>query len=216
MLLIEADPTFAPLQALFVAVVLTAVTLSEIVGPLTTRLALVRSGEAGGARPRLVDFLQEENILTNLAAPTMAEAIERLTDFLISSHHLDHVDRDALLRSVLEREREISTCVGGGLAVPHGLLPEGSRMVGVMGISQAGLPFDTPDGLPLHCIVLLATPTGERDRHLAVLAALAQRIGADLAIQQQLYNARSAAHVYSILHSEEAEDFNYFIEDQAE
>jgi len=41
-------------------VVLSAVTVNEIAGPLTTRLALKRSGEAGSAHPRLVDFLQEE------------------------------------------------------------------------------------------------------------------------------------------------------------
>ncbi len=213
-ILVENDPAFAPLQPLFVAVVLSSVTLSEILGPLTTRLALVRAGEAGRDRPRLVDFLQEENITVGLRARTLREAIEPLTDFLISSHHLDHVDRKALLDSVLEREQEISTCLGGGLAVPHGVLPDGSRMVGVMGISREGMHIDTPDGLPLHCIVLLATPLGERDRHLEVLAALARRIGADPAIQQQLYNARSAAHVYEILHSEEAEDFNYFLEEE--
>jgi len=85
-------------------------------------------------------------------------------------------------------------------------------MLGVMGISEDGLPFDSPDGEPVHCVVLLATPGGERDRHLEVLAALARTIGADPAIQHQLYRARSAAHVYEILLGEDAEDFNYFLE----
>jgi mannitol/fructose-specific phosphotransferase system IIA component (Ntr-type) len=144
----------------------------------------------------------------------MEEAIEKLTNLLITSHHLDHVDRKALLESTLERERQVSTCLEGGLAVPHGELPEGTPMVGVMGISRRGLHVETPDGRPLHCVVLLATPRGERERHLAVLAALARTVGADPVIQQQLYSAKSPAHVCEILHGEETEDFNYFLEDQ--
>ena len=215
-ILIQDDLAFAAIRELFVAVVLTAVTVNEIIGPISTRYALARAGEVGRDRPHLVDFLQEENIVTDLEAETMEEAIEKLTNLLISSHHLDHVDRHALLESALERERQVSTCLEGGLAVPHGELPEGTPMVGVMGISRRGLRVETPDGRPLHCMVLLATPLGERDRHLAVLAALARTVGGDPAIQQQLYNAQSPAHVCEILHGEETEDFNYFLEDDEE
>ena len=212
-ILIQDDPAFAAFQELFTAVVLTAVTVAEIVGPLTTRMALGRSGEIGRDRPRLVDFLQEENIVTELRGDSLESVIEQLVDRLIRSHHLVGIERDALLRSVLEREAQISTCLGQGLAVPHGDLPEGLPMVGVMGLSRAGLPLPTPDGHPLHCVVLLATPVGERDRHLEVLAALARTLGADPAVQQQLYNAKSPAHAYEILHGEETEDFNYFLDD---
>ncbi len=212
-ILIQGDPAFAGLSEVFTALVLTAVTVNEIMGPIATRVALARAGEVGRDRPRLVDFLQEENITTDLEARTMEEAIERLVDLLVRSHHLRDVDRGALLRSVLEREARVSTCLGLGLAVPHGDLPEGLPMVGVMGISRRGLDLPTPDGEPVRCMVLLATPVGERDRHLEVLAALARTVGADPAVQQQLYNARSAAHAYEILHGEETEDFNYFLDD---
>ncbi|MFQ5513209.1 MAG: cation:proton antiporter [Myxococcota bacterium] len=215
-ILIEEDPAFASLVDLFVAVVLISVTVNEIVGPIATRQALASSGEMGRDRPRLVDFLQEENITTDLAAPSFENATEQLTDLLISSHQLHGVDREALLRSISDREAQVSTCIGGGLAVPHGELPEGMPMVGVMGISRRGLHFDTPDGRPVHCIVLLATPRGERDRHLEVLAALARTLSVDSGIQQRLFSARSPAHAAEILHGEEAEDFNYFLETETE
>lgn len=124
------------------------------------------------------------------------------------------MDRSVLLGSVLEREAETSTCLGEGLAVPHGILPEGQPMLGVMGLSRRGLALPTPDGRPLHCLVLLATPSGERDRHLEVLAALARTIGSDPAVQEQLYNAKSPAHACEILHGEDTEEFNYFLGDE--
>ncbi len=209
-LLVQEDPALAGIRDVFLTAGLTMVALNEIVGPILTRFALVGSGEAGKDRPRLIDFIREENIVTNFKAETKEDAIGQLTDLLIQTHQLS-IDRDALLRSILVRESEMSTCVGSGLAIPHGELEEGGEMVGVMAISGAGLPFETPDGMPVHCIVLLATPVSERDRHLEVLAALMRAIGADPSIQWQLFGARSPAHAYELLHAEEAEDFNYFL-----
>jgi Kef-type K+ transport system membrane component KefB/mannitol/fructose-specific phosphotransferase system IIA component len=215
-LLIQEDPRFAEVSGLFAAVVLTVVTVNEIVGPVLTRIALTRAGEIGRDRLRLIDFLQEEQILTDFTAPTKEAAISRLVDHLLRTHGLRGVDREELLASVLERESQGSTCLGGGLAVPHGILPEGEAMVGVMALSRDGLDFESPDGRPVHCMVLLGTAPEERDRHLQVLAALARTVGTDRAFQDQLFDSQSPAHAYELLHGEESEDFNYFIEDALE
>ncbi len=215
-IVIQGDPAFAEVAGLFTGIVLSVVTINEVVGPLLTRIALGRAGEIGRDRIRLIDFLQEENIAVDFRADAKEAAIARLVDLTISSHELHGIDRKALLQSVLDREAEASTCLGGGLAVPHGILPEGYPMVGVMAISREGLDFDTPDGVKVHCVVLLATAPEERDRHLQVLASLARTIGIDLAFQDELFNAMSPAHAYEILHGEESEDFNYFLEQSAD
>lgn len=215
-ILIRDDPAFLAhreLIDLFVAVVLTVVTMNEIIGPILTRTALRRAGDIEKDRSRLIDFIQEENITTSLVGRTKEEAIEQLTDLLIRSHHLGDVDRDELRESILLRESQASTCLGGGLAVPHGVLPTGPSMLGVMGLSAEGLDIPTPDGRPVHCMVLLVTPEGERDRHLQVLATLARVIGQNVEIQEALFSAKTPAHAYEILHGEEAEAFNYFLDD---
>jgi PTS system fructose-specific IIC component len=212
-IVIQGDPKYADIAGLFGAAVLSVVAVNEIVGPVLTRFALSRAGEVGQDRVRLIDFLQEENILTRFRAASMDEAIEALVDLLMRSHGLRAADRQALIDSIREREAQASTCLGGGLAVPHGILPSGNPMVGVMALSADGLEFPTPDGNRVHCMVLLATSPEERDRHLQVLAALARTIGIDPAFQEQLFNATSAAHAWEILHGDDSEDFNYFLED---
>lgn len=213
-LLIQDDPIFARIASLFTGVVLTTVTANELVGPILTRFALRRSGEFGADRSRLLDFLQEENIVTDLNAATKEEAIAKLVALLVQSHRLGHaVDEQQLLQAVLAREADVSTCFGGGLAIPHGELPQCQEMYGVMGISRKGLFFETPDGTPVHCMVLLATPPEQRQRHLEVLAALAKTIGLDPDIKQRLFNAKSAAHAHDILHSEDAIGFNRYLDE---
>ena len=215
-LLIQEDPRFDTVADLLAAVVLSVVTVNEIVGPVFVRRALTEAGEVGKDRLRLIDFLQEEHIVTDFLAPTKEVAISRLVDLLLKSHSMRGVDRQTLLASVLEREAQGSTCLGGGLAVPHGILPEGEAMVGVMALSRQGLGFETPDRRPVHCMVLLGTAPEERDRHLQVLAALARTVGTDRAFQDQLFESKSAAHAYELLHGEESETFNYFMDDALE
>jgi Kef-type K+ transport system membrane component KefB/mannitol/fructose-specific phosphotransferase system IIA component (Ntr-type) len=216
-ILLQEDPIlqgFSSTLDLIVAVVITTVTANELLGPIFTRWSLARSGEVGMDRDRLIDFLQEENIVVGLEARNMEEAIEKLVDHLVATHRSAEDQREELLASVLERESDASTCLGGGLAVPHGTLENGPGMRGVVGLSSDGLPFETPDGKPVHCVVLLATPRGERDRHLEVLAMLARVIGSDPEVQEQLYHADSPAHAWEVLHGEESEGFNYFLEDE--
>lgn len=215
-LLIQEDGRFAEISGLFAAVVLSVVTVNEIIGPVLTRSALRRAGEVGRDRLRLIDFLQEEHIVTDFVAPTKEIAISRLVDLMLQGRGTGRIDRERLLASVLERESQGSTCLGGGLAVPHGILTEGEPMAGVMALSRRGLPFDTPDGRPVHCMVLLGTAPEERDRHLQVLAALARTVGADRDFQERLVDSRSPAHAYELLHGEESEDFNYFMDDALE
>ncbi|MEO2168778.1 MAG: strawberry notch C-terminal domain-containing protein, partial [bacterium] len=121
--LVREEPALASLHEPMLAIGLTVVTLNEIIGPILTRFALSRSGDFGKDRARLIDFLHEENIVTDLQAETKEDAIRELAELLIQSNHLKD-DRQRLMQSILDRERDVSTCVGGGLAVPHGVLDQ--------------------------------------------------------------------------------------------
>jgi fructose PTS system EIIBC or EIIC component len=109
-----------------------------------------------------------------------------------------------------------STCVGHGLMIPHAVIDADSKLEGVLGISPRGLNFKTPDGRPIHAVLLLATPENERERHLEILAAFAHLITHDENLCEQLYHARSAAHAYNVLHADDAEDINYFLDEVME
>lgn len=213
-LIVQDDPALdghGDLKQSLLAVVLTVVTLNELIGPLCTKWALERSGEVGRDRRRLLDFIREENILVDFHAQTYREAIEKLVDHMIRSQHLA-IDRATLLSTVLEREAQAPTTLGGGLAVPHAILPDGHPPVGAMGVSSRGLAFETPDGEPVHCIVLLGTSRDHNERHLQILATLARALGTDPWIQDRVFHATTAAHAAEVLHGEESEHFNVYLE----
>jgi PTS system fructose-specific IIC component len=212
-LLVAEDPLFpSEMRDILLATVLTVVTLNEVIGPVCTRIALARSGDMGLDRPRLIDFIHEEHIVTELTAETFEEAVASLAAVLVRANDLQ-ADREAILASALAREDLDSTCLGEGLAVPQADLEEGDSIVGALGISSEGMAFETPDGVPVHCMILIATPPSQRKHRAEVTTALARAILSDRGIEKQLYHADTPAHAYEILHHEESEDFNHFLED---
>ena len=97
--------------------------------------------------------------------------------------------------------------------MPSGVLEEKDTIVGVMGLSRRGMSLDASDGLPVHCIVLLASSPELSERYLEVQTVLARCLGLNWGLQTKLYNSKSPAHAYEALHDDEFEDINYFLEE---
>jgi mannitol/fructose-specific phosphotransferase system IIA component (Ntr-type) len=213
-LLVQSDPAFADVQETVTTVGLAALAINQLLGPSATRLALLRAGEDHKDRPQLLDFLGEHRIVTDLSGDSREEIISKLSTLLYKTSTLS-IPEDEFIEKVMERDRTVSTCLGKGLMIPHAILEEGDDIKGVLGISSKGLDIETPDGRAVHAVLLLATPESDRSRHLEVLSAFATAITRNTNFREQLYHARSPAHAYDILHHDDQEDLNYFLEDAA-
>ena len=212
-LFVQADPRFYDIAATVTTVGLAALAINQLVGPSGTRLALSRAGEANKDLPRLLDFLDEHHISVNVTGNTKSDVIQSLAAQLYRTKVKPTIPQEEFVQKVLERESEETTCLAEGLMIPHAILDDGEDITGILGISSRGLDLGAPDHQPVHAILLLATPETDRKRHLEVLAAFARIITSDINHREQLYHARSAAHAYDVLHADEAEDINYFLED---
>lgn len=213
LLMVQTDSQLAAVAETVTAVGLAAITINQLVGPSVMRLALGKAREVGKAAPRLLDFLDESHIVVNLGGTTKEEVIQALVNRLYAAPRPPTIPRSEFLEKVFEREAVASTVLGEGLMIPHAILAEGRAITGVLGISSPGIDLDAPDDRPVHAVLLLATPQADRKRHLEVLAAFARTITRDVSLREQLYHARSAAHAYDILHAEDAEDINYFLDE---
>lgn len=212
-LLVEENPHLASMHDTVAAVGLAALAINQLVGPSATRLALQRAGEVGLDRPRLLEFLGEQQILVDLEASSKESLIRQLADRLYATD-APPIPKESFVREVLAREDEESTCLGEGFMIPDTALTEGGAVKGVLGLSRQGLDLDAPDGRRVHAAVLLATPETDRHRHLEILAAFASAITRNANLREQLYSARSAAHAYDILHADDAVAFNFFLDEQ--
>lgn len=193
------------------AIILAGVTIAEIIGPFCTKAALARSGEANRDRQRLVEFLAEEFIIVDLKALDKWDAIRQLTGFMMRTHRVEHMSQEDLYETIVQREKEMSTGLGRGIAIPHGHIQKGPSIQGVMAICREGVDFDSPDGEPVKLIMLIVTPEDKKDMHLKVLSSLSSMVSNE-AIRTRLLAAISPEDAMEVIESEEARDYNYFLE----
>ncbi|PRQ05505.1 cation:proton antiporter domain-containing protein [Enhygromyxa salina] len=211
---VQAAPRLAGVAETVVTIGLATLAINQLVGPSATRFSLARAGEIGQDRPRLLDFLEEQRIVLNMRG-SKRELIQALADRLYATTPM-LVPKAEFVDAVIEREDEASTCLGLGLMIPHALIPAGEDVSGVLGLSTEGLDLDAGDGRSVHAVLLLAAPESNRNRHLQILAAFASALTKDENLREQLYHARSAGHAYEILHADEADELNYFLDEAIE
>lgn len=213
-LLIENNELLSSYSSEITAVVLTAVVVNELLGPIFTGKALKKSGEVDKNRLRLMDFIQEEYIKVDMDSTDKWNALDELTDFLYKTHKCYEISLEKLKYSLVEREKQVSTGIGNNLAIPHAIIEGGPKIRGVIGISKKGIKFDAIDDKPVNIIFLIATPKENYDRqHLQVLSNIAKIFGQHPHIKQQMLKANTPEEVFGILQTEEVEELNPFFED---
>jgi PTS system nitrogen regulatory IIA component len=151
---------------------------------------------------KILDALQMEAILPDLKSRTKTEALEELAAPVA---HLAGINRNDLVRVLLERERLGSTGIGLGIGIPHGKLKNIDTLYIGFGLSRPGVDFESLDGQPTHLFFLLVTPENSMGLHLKLLARIS-RILKNEPFRQRLMQARTREEIFSII-TEEDEEF---------
>jgi PTS system nitrogen regulatory IIA component len=121
---------------------------------------------------KLSEMLNPDNIIPDLGAKDKKGVLEELVDVIAS--HDPSLDKDSLVKVLLERERLGSTGIGDGIAIPHGKFQGLKHPVISFGRSLEGLDFDSMDGQPAFLFFLLVAPEDSASIHLKALAKIAK------------------------------------------
>jgi PTS system nitrogen regulatory IIA component len=145
---------------------------------------------------RLVEILEEDNIIPELKASDKKGVLEELTESI--SSHEPSVDKAALVKVLVERERLGSTGIGDGVAIPHGKLSSVRHPIISFGRSKQGLDFDSMDGQPAYLFFLIVAPENSSGFHLQVLARIA-KILKNSAFRKKLLEAANRVELYQAI-----------------
>jgi Kef-type K+ transport system membrane component KefB/mannitol/fructose-specific phosphotransferase system IIA component (Ntr-type) len=174
----------------FVGIVVSAIVSSLLVGPMLSWS--IRRREAVS----ILDYFVRPATVPDLAGKTQWVVIDELCQSLAEHGAIpDAVDCAAAVR---EREELLGTGTGHGAAIPHARLDTLTQPILVFGRSIGGVEWDAPDGLPVHLVFLLLTPTDEEGLQLQILAAIAHGLS-DAEARAQLRRADTDAAVWAAL-----------------
>jgi PTS system nitrogen regulatory IIA component len=145
---------------------------------------------------KLSEIIVENNIIPRLKARDKREALEELASAIADRDPT--IEKGALVKVLLNRERLGSTGIGDGVAIPHGKLNSAKKPMISFGRSEKGLDFDSMDGQPAYLFFLLIAPENSSGVHLQVLARIA-KILKNSAFRKKLMEAKTRQDIYQTI-----------------
>lgn len=151
---------------------------------------------------KIIDLLAPASILPNLQAGNKRNVLEELAKPLVPGP--DELSLQTVLDVLLDRERLGSTGIGDNVAIPHGKLPQLSRLMLSFGRSVKGVDFDSMDGKPSHLFFMLLAPVNSAGLHLKALAKISRML-MNQTFRDNLIKAKGAEDLYRFIAERDAE-----------
>lgn len=142
------------------------------------------------------ELLYRENIRVNCRPDTQENVIRKVGQMLADSGYVDQPYVDAML----ERERSLSTYMGSGLALPHGV-EQAKKEIRSSGIAVMVFPEGTPWGDEQAKVVIGIAGVGEE--HLDILSVIADKMMDEEAAAELTSGTADADTIYRILTGKE-------------
>ncbi len=105
---------------------------------------------------------------------------------------------EEITKAVIKREKEASTGLGKGVAVPHVKHKLVKDVVAVIGQSSAGIDFSALDKQPVYSVILLISPVNNPDRHLQAMENIFRHLQSDK-FRKFLRQCRNIAQIEDLL-----------------
>ena len=116
---------------------------------------------------------------------------------------LPGLDDAQLLARLIEREEQVTTGIGHGVAIPHAIVEGLEETCCVVVQIPGGIDYESLDTSPVHVAFLLLSPPGVPGVHIRLLARIARLVDSG-GLVRNMARARSEAEVYEVLMAEDA------------
>lgn len=121
---------------------------------------------------RIQDILPKNAIIGNLEAPNKIELLTQMAKYLTSLYDLK--DPALIVQKILDREAEMSTGIGFGIAIPHARIEGIDRVFMIAARTVKGIEFDAIDEQPVHLIFMMLSPSNASTQYTQILSSLSR------------------------------------------
>jgi mannitol/fructose-specific phosphotransferase system IIA component (Ntr-type) len=121
---------------------------------------------------RIQDILQKNAIILNLEAADKTNLLIQMAQYLASLYDLK--DKDMVVQKILDREAEMSTGIGFGIAIPHARIEGIETVLMVAARHVKGIEFNAIDEQPVHLIFMMLSPPSTTSPYTQILSSLSR------------------------------------------
>ena len=150
----------------------------------------------GRINQHMFSFIHHECISLNLLGNTKEEIITELVD-LLSAQHI-FLNRDEVLKDVIEREKMTSTGIQHGIALPHAKTDGVDNLMVAVGIKKDGVDFDSADGEKSRLFILTVSPNKDTVPYFQFLVTMGAVLR-DCEVREEIVNAATPKEAAELL-----------------
>ena len=147
---------------------------------------------------KISDFVCFKALVPELESQDRDSVITELVSSLDKAGRLGKGNCREIIKAVIKREKEASTGMGKGIAVPHIKHPAVKNVVATIGLSSAGIDFSALDKQPVHSVILLISPADDPDSHLQAMESIFKHLHNER-FRSFLRQCRSAEHIEDLI-----------------
>lgn len=126
------------------------------------------------------EFIQREAIVVPLASNEREGVIRELVESLGRSGAVEADAVEEIIKALIAREKSGTTGFGRGVAAPHCKHPRVKKLVGTIGLSNAGIEFNALDHKPVYAVFMLLSPQGQDQLHLQAMEVVFKNLKEDM------------------------------------
>lgn len=148
---------------------------------------------------KVTDIMDESLIDTNLTGNSRDDIIGALIGMLDDANVLNSTHK--FKEAILAREKEGTTGLGMGIAIPHGKSTTVKKPTVAFGIHANGVDWQSLDGTKAQLIFMIAVPEESAgDAHLKILQMLSRKL-MDESFRNELLQATTKEEAYKLLNT---------------
>jgi len=153
---------------------------------------------------KITDLLEERAIKLNSSASSKTEVLNQMINLISQTKNI--INKEEFKEAVFKREKESTTGIGEGIAIPHGKSRAVKKACLAAQIIPKGVEFESLDSKKVNLIFLIAAPENQDNTHLEVLSRLSALL-MDEQFREKLKKAKTPSEFIKIIN--EAEEAKY-------
>ncbi|MEB2357499.1 MULTISPECIES: PTS fructose transporter subunit IIABC [Bacillus] len=152
---------------------------------------------------KITELLTKQTIKLQLDSQQKEAVIEELVTVLDTAGKLN--DKEGYKEAVINREKQSSTGIGEGIAIPHAKTASVKEPAIAFGRSTAGVDYESLDAQPSHLVFMIAATEGANNTHLEALSRLSTLLMRE-EIRKQLLEAATEDEIIDIINTHDKDD----------
>ena len=149
---------------------------------------------------KITDLLEQRAIKLNSLASSKEEVLNQMINLISQTGNI--INKQEFKETVFKREKEGTTGIGEGIAIPHGKSRAVKKGCLAAAVLPKGVEFEALDGKKVNLIFLIAAPENQDNAHLEVLSTLSALL-MDEKFRENLKKAKTPEEFINIINQAE-------------